>query len=33
MRERTAELGGSFELSAAPRGGTRLTVQLPLAEG
>jgi two-component system NarL family sensor kinase len=33
MRERTAELGGSFELGAAPHGGTRLTVQLPLAEG
>ena len=32
MRERTAELGGSFELGADPRGGTRLTVQLPLAE-
>jgi signal transduction histidine kinase len=33
MRERTAELGGSFELGTVPGGGTRLTVQLPLASG
>jgi len=33
MRERAAELGGSFELAAAPDGGTLVTVHLPLAEG
>jgi signal transduction histidine kinase len=33
MRERAAELGGSFELGAAPGGGTLVTVQLPLAGG
>jgi signal transduction histidine kinase len=30
MRERAIELGGSFELAAAPRGGTLVRVELPL---
>lgn len=31
MRERTAELGGSFEIDSAPGGGTLVRVRLPLA--
>ena len=30
MRERTAELGGSFDIDSAPNGGTIVSVQLPL---
>jgi signal transduction histidine kinase len=30
MRERIAFLGGSFEIARAPRGGTRLTLRVPL---
>jgi signal transduction histidine kinase len=30
MRERFAYLGGSFEIGAAPRGGTRLRLRVPL---
>ena len=33
MRERTAELGGSFEIDSAPNGGTTVSVRLPLAAG
>jgi len=33
MRERTAELGGSFEIDSAPGGGTTVCVRLPLAAG
>jgi signal transduction histidine kinase len=33
MRERTAELGGSFDIDSAPNGGTTLSVRLPLATG
>jgi two-component system NarL family sensor kinase len=32
MRERAAELRGSFELSAREGGGTRMLAKLPLAE-
>jgi signal transduction histidine kinase len=31
MRERAAELGGSFVLDAPPRGGTRIVARLPIA--
>jgi two-component system, NarL family, sensor kinase len=31
MRERAAELGGSFELDSAPKSGTIVRVRLPLA--
>jgi signal transduction histidine kinase len=30
MRERTAELGGTFDISSQPGGGTRVTARLPL---
>ena len=30
MRERATELGGRFEISRPPAGGTRLRVQLPM---
>jgi signal transduction histidine kinase len=33
MRERAAELGGSFDIHSAPNGGTTLSVRLPLATG
>jgi PAS domain S-box-containing protein len=33
MRERIAYLGGSFEVARAPRGGTRLRINVPLAPG
>jgi signal transduction histidine kinase len=32
MRERTEELGGSFQIQPLPSGGTRITVSLPLSE-
>ena len=32
MRERAAELGGSFEAGPAPHGGGRVTASLPLGE-
>jgi signal transduction histidine kinase len=31
MRERAAELGGTFVLDAPPRGGTRIVARLPIA--
>ena len=31
MRERTAAVGGSFEIASAPGAGTRLSVRVPLA--
>ena len=33
MRERFADLGGSFEITTAPRGGTRLRLRVPLRAG
>ncbi len=33
MRERTAELGGSFDVDSAANGGTTVSVRLPLAAG
>jgi signal transduction histidine kinase len=30
MRERAAELGGTFQIESKPGGGTVITVQLPL---
>jgi signal transduction histidine kinase len=30
MRERAAELGGTFVMDAPPRGGTRIVVRLPV---
>jgi signal transduction histidine kinase len=33
MRERTAELGGSFTIDAVPNGGTTIKVRLPIAGG
>jgi signal transduction histidine kinase len=33
MRERTAELGGSFDIDSAPNGGTTVKVRLPIAAG
>jgi two-component system NarL family sensor kinase len=31
MRERTAELGGSFDIQSSLNGGTTISVRLPLA--
>lgn len=33
MRERTEELGGTFNIQPCPRGGTRIIVSLPISEG
>ena len=33
MRERTAELGGGFEIGSVPNGGTLVRVRLPLTPG
>jgi signal transduction histidine kinase len=32
MRERTAELGGTYRIESAAGGGTRIVARLPLAE-
>lgn len=33
MRERVEEVGGTYQMSSTPRGGTRITAVLPFAVG